>query len=122
MKKSHAAVFAVATVVFALAGCSAAAKPIEWVAGTAIVDVRTPSEFADGHLAGAINVDFRATTFDVAIANLPIDGEYVIYCASGNRSASAHARMTERGFGTVTDAHGMSDAAASTGLAIVTTP
>ncbi len=122
MKKTVAAVFMAVAVVLALAGCAAAAEPIELSAGTIVVDVRTPSEFAVGHLDGAINVDLQSTTFDADISALPTDGDYIVYCASGNRSASAVTRMADLGFSGLTDAHGLSDAAASTGLAIVTTP
>ncbi|MDJ0339269.1 rhodanese-like domain-containing protein [Cryobacterium sp. PH31-O1] len=122
MKKTLAALAIAVTVVLGLAACSVTAEPVELAAGTVIVDVRTPSEYAAGHLDGAVNIDVQSATFDVDLSALPADGEYVVYCASGNRSASAVARMTDLGFTGLTDAHGMSDAAASTGLAIVTAP
>ncbi|MDJ0378368.1 rhodanese-like domain-containing protein [Cryobacterium sp. PH31-L1] len=119
MKKTLAALAVAVTLVLGLAACSASAEPIALAAGTVIVDVRTPSEYAAGHLHGAINVDVQSTTFDADISALPMDGAYVVYCASGNRSAAAITRMTVLGFTGLTDAHGISDAAASTGLAIV---
>lgn len=122
MKKTLAALAIAVTVVLGLGACSATAEPIELAAGTVIVDVRTPSEYAAGHLDGAVNIDVQSATFDAELSALPADGEYVIYCASGNRSASAVTRMADLGFTGLTDAHGMSDAAASTGLAIVTAP
>lgn len=122
MKKTFAALALAVTVVLGLAACSTAVEPVELAAGTVIVDVRTPSEFAAGHLDGAINIDVQSTTFDTDISSLPKDGDYVVYCASGNRSAAATTRMTDLGFTGLTDAHGMSDASASTGLSIVTTP
>lgn len=122
MMKTLAALALAVTVVLGLAACSAAAEPIELAEGTVIVDVRTPSEFAAGHLDGAINVDVQSASFDTDISALSTDGDYVVYCASGSRSASAVTRMTDLGFSTLTDARGMSDAAASTGLAIVTAP
>lgn len=122
MKKTLAALAVALTVALGLAACSAAAEPIELAAGTVIVDVRTPSEYAAGHLDGAINVDVQSATFDTDISALPLDGAYVVYCASGNRSAAAVARMSDLGFTGLTDGHGISDAAASTGLAVVTAP
>ena len=119
MKKTLAALAVAVSVLLGLAACSAPAEAIALAAGTVIVDVRTPSEYAAGHLDGAVNVDVQSATFDADVSALPMDGAYVVYCASGNRSAAAVTRMTDLGFTGLTDAHGMSDAAASTGLAIV---
>ena len=66
--------------------------------GTVILDVRTPAEFASGHLAGAKNVDFEAAGFRDAIKALAKDVPYAVYCRSGNRSAQALAVMKELGF------------------------
>lgn len=54
-----------------------------------IVDVRTPEEFAEGHIAGAANVDFGARDFREQIGNLERDGIYLVYCRTGNRSSQA---------------------------------
>ena len=61
----------------------------------------------------------QSPDFDTLIAALPIDGDYIIYCATGNRSAAAVTRMAELGFTTLTDASDVTDASAATGLAIV---
>jgi 3-mercaptopyruvate sulfurtransferase SseA len=52
-----------------------------------ILDVRTPSEFDDGHIEGAINipVDYLAERLD----ELSKDDELLVYCRTGNRSARA---------------------------------
>lgn len=68
--------------------------------GVQILDVRTPAEFASGHLPGAVNIDVNGSGFDKAISALPADGEYAVYCRSGNRSATALARMKDLGRGT----------------------
>jgi len=57
--------------------------------GTVVLDVRTPQEFAEGHLIDAVNVDFSATDFADQIAALDRTAAYVVYCRSGNRSAQA---------------------------------
>jgi len=57
--------------------------------GTVILDVRTPQEFAEGHLVDAVNVDFSATDFADRIAALDRSTAYVVYCRSGNRSTQA---------------------------------
>jgi len=66
--------------------------------GVTIVDVRTPAEFASGHLQGALNVDIEAADFDARVAALPKDGSYALYCRSGNRSGQALAKMNATGF------------------------
>lgn len=71
-----------------------------------IIDVRTPEEFAQGHLEGAVLVDYNAPGFREAIAELPRDESYVIYCRSGNRSAGARQVMVELGFEDVADIDG----------------
>ena len=71
-----------------------------------IIDVRTPEEFAQGHLDGAVLVDYNAPDFRDRIAEFPRDGTYVIYCRSGNRSAGARQVMTELGFTDVADIDG----------------
>jgi len=112
---------AVAVAVLALAtGCAASApSAIEVGDATVVVDVRTPSEYAEGHLEGAVNLDLQSGRFEQEIAGLPTDGDYVVYCRSGNRSAQAAAIMKDAGFAAVRDAGGLQDAAAATGLAIV---
>ncbi len=107
-----------AAVLIGLAGC--APDSIEVTTDTVVVDVRTSSEYAAGHLDGAINIDVRAADFDARVAELPQDGRYVVYCASGNRSASAVSRMADLGFTDLVDAGGMSSASTATGLEIVT--
>lgn len=54
-----------------------------------LIDVRTPEEFNGGHIAGAVNIDFRNPDFKNQVAALPKDMEYYIYCHSGNRSGQA---------------------------------
>ena len=66
-----------------------------------LLDVRTPSEFASGHLAGAVNVDVQAADFvDRAEAlGLPEAGPVYVYCRSGNRSARATDLLRGLGYG-----------------------
>jgi len=63
-----------------------------------IVDVRTPQEFAEGHIENAINIDFRSDAFNGEIGNLDRTTKYLLYCRSGNRSRGALSVMTELGF------------------------
>lgn len=101
-----------------LSACSAA--PAEPVAADAVVvDVRTPAEFAEGHLEGAVNIDLQSGSFEQQIAALSADGSYLVYCRSGNRSAQAVGIMAELGFEAVVDAGGLQSASQLTGLPVV---
>ncbi len=66
--------------------------------GTVVLDVRTPAEFAEGHLAGAINLDVNAADFRAKVGAMAKDVPYAVYCRSGNRSATALAIMKGLGF------------------------
>lgn len=79
-----------------------------------VLDVRTPQEYAAGHLAEARNVAL-ADDFAKTVASLPRTGTYVLYCASGNRSAKAASIMAGLGFTDVVDAGGLNDLAAAGG-------
>jgi len=84
-----------------------------------VIDVRTPAEFAEGHLDGAINLDLEGGVFEKQLSTLSPDGTYSIYCRSGRRSAVAVEMMKEAGFTYVIDLGGLEDAKAATGLEIV---
>ncbi len=71
-----------------------------------VIDVRTPEEYADGHLAGATLIDFYADSFAEQIGGLDRDQAYLVYCRSGNRSGQATALMDELGFDQVYDIDG----------------
>ena len=62
------------------------------------MDVRTPQEYAQGHLPGAVNVDVSSPDFAAQIATLDPNAPYAVYCRSGNRSGVAVATMAEQGF------------------------
>ncbi len=105
---------------FGLTGCGAATPPAAIAVddGTMIVDVRTPAEYASGHLQGAVNLDFQSGSFEEAVADLDTEADYVVYCQSGNRSAKAVSVMEAADLA-VQDAGGIDDAAAATGLPVV---
>ncbi len=75
--------------------------------GARLVDVRSPGEFAGGHLPDAVNipVDEIARRADEIG---PRDGGVVVYCASGVRSASAAGTLRKLGFNPVADLGAMS--------------
>ncbi|WP_375435522.1 rhodanese-like domain-containing protein [uncultured Hymenobacter sp.] len=76
---------------------------------TVLLDVRTPDEFAAGHLKGAQNLNFRAPDFREQVAKLDTAQTYVLYCASGNRSGQTRKLMEEVGFKKVVNAGGFKD-------------
>lgn len=62
-----------------------------------IIDVRTPEEFASGHIEGAVNLPVELPGFDEAIVDLDKDAHYAVYCRSGRRSAIAVQKMSDVG-------------------------
>ena len=63
-----------------------------------ILDVRKPGEFADGHIKGAINIDFWNKGFVDSVSKLDKKGLYLVYCTSGVRSGGAMKKMKSLGF------------------------
>lgn len=86
--------------------------------GVVLVDVRTPDEYSAGHLAGAINVNFRDDNFQNNIAKVGKDKNVVVYCASGRRSAAASEKMTSWGWKNVSNIIGGIEAWSNAGLPI----
>ena len=66
-----------------------------------VLDVRTAEEFADGHLEGAINIDFNGSGFRDQIAELDAAQTYLLHCRSGARSSQAKVILTGLGFSAV---------------------
>jgi rhodanese-related sulfurtransferase len=71
-----------------------------------ILDVRTPEEFAEAHIDGAMMIDFYLDDFADRLADLDPEVPYLVYCRSGNRSGQAVAIMEELGFADVADVDG----------------
>lgn len=107
--------------VFLVAGCSAAgtsdaeavvrevspAEAVQMLETHTVIDVRTPPEFAAGHIAGALNIPVEASDFGVRISQLDPAEPYLVYCRTGRRSAIAADIMAEAGFTDVADAGGL---------------
>ena len=66
-----------------------------------VIDVRTPEEFADGHIAGAVNIPVQSSDFSARVAELDPNATYAVYCRSGNRSQPAVAAMSDAGITTI---------------------
>ena len=95
---------------FGTTGCSAQSNSIDTLAPQAfikqakadttafILDVRTPEEYKEEHLAGAQQLDFLNTSvFDAGIKLLDKSHTYYVYCRSGKRSHNACIKMKKQG-------------------------
>lgn len=87
--------------------------------GSTVIDVRTPEEFAEGHIEGATLIDFYSATFSDDIAALDPGAEYLVYCRSGNRSGQAVSLMRSLGITQVYDLDGGVIAYGAAGLPLV---
>ena len=113
----------VALVATAMAGCGGsagsavqevdAAKAVGMLDSRIVIDVRTPAEYAAGHIAGAQNIDVEAADFGARIASLDKKATYLVYCHSGRRSAIAASQMATTGFTDIVDGGAMSDLVAA---------
>ncbi len=94
------------------AGATAKITPAEYQAQFSVakadhllLDVRTPEEFASGHIPGAVNisVDMLASRLSEIPTNQPV----IVYCRSGNRSATASNILAEAGYSSIYDLGGI---------------
>ncbi|MEY3250945.1 MAG: hypothetical protein RLZZ27_1053 [Actinomycetota bacterium] len=112
-----------------LAGCSSSSSAIDLSvtdfsskvaeAGVITLDVRTPGEFAEGHIEGAQLIDFQSGNFENEISSLDKNATYAVYCRSGNRSGQAVKVMHDAGFHNVYNLNGGVVDWASAGLPLV---
>jgi rhodanese-related sulfurtransferase len=120
MRKATIAALAALTLL-AFTGCSNdPAQNVTLTEDTIIIDVRTPAEYAEGHLEGATLLDYNAGQLAAELDSLDQNTQYAVYCRSGNRSAQSKRLMEDAGITNVIDLGSVQDAAASTGINIVT--
>ena len=62
-----------------------------------IIDVRTPAEFNEGHIPGAVNIDIDGEEFEAMVAQLDKSRPVAVYCRGGRRSKEAATHMVECG-------------------------
>ncbi|MFA5997598.1 MAG: rhodanese-like domain-containing protein [Candidatus Paceibacterota bacterium] len=84
-----------------------------------VIDVRTPAEFAEGHIEGARNIDIHNDAFQGIVRELPNDETYIVTCKSGGRSAQACSSMQEEGIMGAINLEGGMTAWEQAGLPIV---
>ena len=108
---------------FLLVGCAAPAEEIayrqidmdeaitmmEEGSGYIILDVRTPEEYADRHIPGAINIP-NETIGSAQIPELPDKDQLIlVYCRSGNRSKQASEKLVALGYTNIVEFGGIND-------------
>jgi len=71
-----------------------------------LIDVRTPNEYASGHIQNSVNIDYRAENFKELIQELDKNQDVYVYCKVGGRSGSAAKMMEKMGFKKVYDLDG----------------
>ncbi len=76
----------------------------------AIIDVRTPAEFAAGHIDGAVNVPLETVGQGLgSISGLKKDSAILLYCHSGRRSAMAKTTLEQQGYTKVINGGGIAE-------------
>lgn len=71
-----------------------------------VLDVRTREEFVEGHIPGAVLIDFKAPDFKQKVSQLDHEKLYLVHCAAGGRSAKAAELMGTLGFDRVFNLEG----------------
>lgn len=77
--------------------------------GALLIDVRTPEEFAGGHLPDAINIPHGDIVAGVKALQADTTANIVLYCRSGNRSGIAEGSLREAGYSNVVNAGAYSE-------------
>lgn len=97
LKKAAQVATLLATAFSANAASERAQTAWQWIEqGATVIDVRTPGEFASGHLDNAQNLPLQS--LNQYLSGLDKSKSYVLYCRSGNRSGQAFRMMKSAGF------------------------
>lgn len=82
-------------------------------AGAVVIDVRSPEEFAEGHLAKAVNLPVAQVDSRISEVATLVGGDrsrpVVVYCAAGGRAAKAKRALETAGFTNVVNGGGFDD-------------
>jgi phage shock protein E len=76
-------------------------------AGALVIDVRSPEEFAGGHLEGAINIQWQDSDAIARAIGINRQRQVVMYCRSGNRAGKSITRMKSLGYNNIFNATGL---------------
>lgn len=73
------------------------------------IDVRTPEEFAQGHMGGAINIPYEEIGSQISAVARDVDSDIRVYCRSGRRSGVAKDTLNGLGYANVINEGGYED-------------
>ncbi|WP_459213009.1 rhodanese-like domain-containing protein [Aquimarina rhabdastrellae] len=71
-----------------------------------LIDVRTPEEYAQGHIKGAVNINYKDDDFSTLITKVDTSKPVIVYCARGGRSRQSAKLMKNAGFKKIYDLEG----------------
>ncbi len=74
-----------------------------------LIDVRTPREFSEGHLPGAINIDYTEITARIGSVTQDKNAKIELYCRSGRRSGIAQEALRDVGYKNVANIGGFEE-------------
>ena len=119
MMKLSLYLVAISSSFFSIVSCSQASKTnvkhidaIEFknelssTSNSILLDVRTPEEYAKGHIPNAININVLDNSFNSEIKSLDKSKTIFVYCKVGGRSADAAIKLADNGFKKITDLKG----------------
>ena len=81
-------------------------EKVSKINGIQLVDVRTPEEYAEGHILNSINIDFLGPNFEFDIKKLDKNSPIIVYCQRGSRSAKSALKLRSNSFVKVYDLEG----------------
>jgi len=115
----HKPLLLIATVLFMMVGCTQKEKDntvelitvaemdsLLQIGQVQLIDVRTPEEFTEGYIPGAVNIDYRNDNFKQLIQKVDKTKPVAVYCGKGGRSASCATYMKKAGFTKIYDLDG----------------
>lgn len=91
---------------YALLSPAEFSSTIQKTADATIIDVRTPEEYANGHLIHAKNINWNGSDFEKQISLLDTSKPVFIYCLSGGRSSDAARKLISMGFSKIYELDG----------------
>ena len=107
VRRLRALVLAIAVIAIPVVVASDEPSAAVWI------DVRTPAEYADGHLPGAHSIPFDGIEKGVSRLRLDKDQAIYLYCAAGGRAEIARKRLQALGYTRVINAGGLEEARAA---------
>jgi thioredoxin 1 len=93
-------------------------KKLTMLTDKQVLDVRTQGEYNNGHLTGAVLIDYYKDDFKTRLSRLDKNKPVFVYCAAGSRSSSAADVLADLGFKQIYDLKGGMNAWARAGKPI----